>query len=236
VKTAILSCAVGAQLKLPPHKLIELGTAALLHTIGMIRLPPQLYMSNKVLTPEEKRAITAHTVLGFKILKQFAFPMPVCLAVLEYHEHPDGTGYPRGSTDERISLAAKIIGLCSAYAALVSKRPYRSGMQSHSVILDLLKVRGKQYDEAVLKALVTCLSLYPVGSYVVLANGVKGLVVEANVENARAPTVKVIISPSGTRLPDPYLVKTDEAETLIQRPLTKEEIAVFDPKTAASQE
>jgi HD-GYP domain-containing protein (c-di-GMP phosphodiesterase class II) len=236
VKTAILSCALGAQLRLPPHKLIELGTAALLHKIGMIRLPPQLYMANKVLTPEEKRAITAHTVLGFKILKTFAFPMPVCLAVLEYHEHPDGTGYPRGITDERISLAGKIIGLCSAYTALVSKRPYRSGMQSHSVILDLLKGRGKLYDEAVLKALVVCLSLYPVGSYVVLANGTKGLVVEANVENPRAPTVKVIISPSGTRLADPYLVKSDEAETQIQRPLTKEEIAVFDPKAAVSQE
>ncbi|MDR1625592.1 MAG: HD domain-containing protein [Spirochaetia bacterium] len=107
VKTTILGCAVGAQLKLPPHKLIELGIGALLHEIGMIRLPPQLYMSDKVLTPEEKRAITAHTVLGFKILKSFAFPMPVCLSILEHHEHPDGSGYPRGITDERISPRQK---------------------------------------------------------------------------------------------------------------------------------
>ncbi|MDR1932032.1 MAG: HD domain-containing protein [Spirochaetales bacterium] len=236
VKTTILCCAVGSQLKLPPHKLIELGVAALLHEIGMIRLPPQLYMSDKVFSPEEKRAITAHTVLGFKILKQFAFPMPVCLAVLEHHEHPDGTGYPRGITDERISLAAKIIGLCSAYAALVSKRPYRSGREGHSVLVDLLKGRGKQYDEAVLKALIFCLSLYPVGSYVLLANGTKGLVVAPNMENPRAPMVKVILSPSGTRLPDPYIVKSDEAESLIKRPLTKEEIVRIDPKAAANQE
>ena len=236
VKTAILCCAVGGQLKLPQHKLIELGTAALVHEIGMIRLPPQLYMSNKILSVEEKRAITAHTVLGFKILKQFSFPMPVCLAVLEHHEHPDGTGYPRGITDERISLAAKIIGLCSAYAALVSKRPYRSGREGHAVILDLLKGRGKLYDESVLKALVTCLSLFPVGSYVLLANGAKGLVVEPNAANPRAPTVKVIISPSGAKLSDPHLVKSDDAETQITRPLTKEEVAAIDPKAAASQE
>ncbi|MCL1818696.1 MAG: HD domain-containing protein [Spirochaetaceae bacterium] len=236
VKTTILCSAVGAQLKQPPHKLIELGTAALLHEIGMIRLPPQLYMSDKVLSVEEKRAITAHTVLGFKILKQFAFPMPVCLAVLEHHEHPDGTGYPRGITDERISLPAKIVGLCSAYAALVSKRPYRAGKESHSVLLELLQGKGKQYDESVLKALVTCLSLYPVGSYVLLANGTRGLVVESNVENPRAPTIKVLVSQAGAKLADPYIVKSDEAETQVKRPLTKEEIAVFDPKAAASQE
>jgi len=236
VKTTILCCAVGAQLKQPPHKLIELGTAALLHEIGMIRLPPQLYMSNKVLSQEEKRAITAHTVLAFKILKQFAFPMPVCLAVLEHHEHPDGTGYPRGVTDERISLAAKIIGPCSAYAALVSKRPYRAGWESHAVIMELLKGRGKQYDESVLKGIVTCLSLFPVGSYVLLANGTKGLVVESNVANPRAPTIKVVVSQVGAKLADPYIVKSDEAETQIKRPLTKAEIAAFDPKAAANLE
>ncbi|MDR1180131.1 MAG: HD domain-containing protein, partial [Spirochaetales bacterium] len=236
VKTTILCCAVGAQLKLPPHKLIELGTAALLHEIGMIRLPPQLYMTDKVLTGEEKRAITAHPVLGFKILKAFAFPMPVCLAVLDHREHPDGSGYPRGITDERISLEAKIIGLCSVYAALVSQRPYRPGRESHAVILDLLKGRGKQYDESVLKALVVCLSLYPVGSYVLLSNGTKGLVVEPNPENPKAPTVKVLINQTGGRLPDPYLVKSEETETQIVRPLSKEEAIRIDPKAAANQE
>jgi HD-GYP domain-containing protein (c-di-GMP phosphodiesterase class II) len=234
VKTTILCSAVGIQLKLPPHKLIELGVAALLHEIGMIRLPPQLYMTDKLLSPKEKRAITAHTVLGFKILKSFSFPMPVCLAVLEHHEHPDGTGYPQGLTEERISLPAKIISVCGSYAALVSKRPYRSGREGHSVLLELLMGRGKQYDETVLKALVFCLSLYPVGSYVALASGAKGIVVETNLDNPKAPVVKVLISPAGIRHKDPYLVKSVEAEAQIARPLTREEILLIDPKAAAA--
>jgi HD-GYP domain-containing protein (c-di-GMP phosphodiesterase class II) len=236
VKTTILCCAVGIQIKLPPHKLIELGTAALLHEIGMIRLPPQLYMADRLLTAEERRAISAHTVLGFKILKQFGFPMPVCLAILEHHEYPDGKGYPRGITGERISLAAKIIGLCSAYAALVSKRPYRPGREGHAVILELLKGRGTRYDETVLKALLLCLSLYPVGSYVLLSNGMKGLVVESNPANPRTPAVKVLINQSGGRLPDPYLVKSSEEETRIVRPLSREEAVLIDPKAGVNQE
>jgi HD-GYP domain-containing protein (c-di-GMP phosphodiesterase class II) len=229
VKTAILCTAVGIQLRLPPHKLIELGMAALLHEIGMIRLPPQLYMSNKVLTPQEKRAITAHTVLGFKILKSYSFPMSVCLSVLEHHEHMDGTGYPRGLTGERISVPAKILGVCGAYAALISKRPYRSGKEGHAVVLDLLKERGKHYDETILKALVYCISIFPLGSYVILADGTKGMVVEPNIENPRAPIVKILIAQGGERLKDPILVKSEEKDRKIIRPLTQDEIRAINP-------
>ncbi|MDR2588925.1 MAG: HD domain-containing protein [Spirochaetales bacterium] len=236
VKVTFLCIAVGMHMRLPPHKLIELGISALLHEIGMVRLPPHLYLSDKVLSHEEKRAITAHTVLGFKILKQYDFPMPVCLAVLEHHEHPDGTGYPRGIKDEQISLPAKIIGACSSYTALVSRRPYRGGREGHSVLMELLQDRGKMYDDAVLKALVYCLSLYPVGSYVALQSGAKGIVAEPNIENPKAPMVKVLVSASGTRHKDPYLIKSEDAEKQIDRPLTREEILQIDPEAAAAAE
>ena len=234
VKTAILSIAVGLQIKLPPHKLMEVGIAALLHELGMIRLPPQLYMSNKTLSQQEKRALSAHTVLAFKILKTFDFPMPVCLAVLEHHENLDGTGYPRGLTTERISLPAKIIAVCGSYEALISKRPYRDGKDGHSSILDLLKDRGKTYDETILKALVFCLSIFPLGMYVLLANGAKGMVVEPNAENPRAPLVKIFMTASGDRLKDPMLVKTDDKQLQIVRPLNKEELRFINPAILAS--
>ena len=232
VKTAILSLAVGIQLKMPPHKLIELGMAALLHEIGMIRLPPQLYMSNRILASEEKRAITAHTILGFKILKSFSFPMPVCSSILEHHEHLDGKGYPRGLMGDRISIPAKIIAVCGSYSALISKRPYRSGMEGHAAILELLKERGKHYDEEVLKALIFCLSIYPVGGYVTLADGSMGMVVETNLENPRAPTVKVLIAQGGGRLKDSIMVNTGDKETQIVRALSKAEILLINPNAA----
>lgn len=228
-KTAILSIAIGMQMKLPPHKLIELGLAALLHEIGMIRLPPQLYMSNRILTPEEKRAITAHPIIGYKILKAFSFPVSVCLTVLEHHEHLDGTGYPRQLAGDRISLPARILAVAGSYAALVSKRPYRAGKDGHSSLLDLLRGKGTQYDENVLKALIFVVSLYPIGTYVQLANGSKGVVVEPNIENPRFPLVKVYIAETGDPLKEPILVKTDTESTKITRVLTKEEILQIHP-------
>jgi HD-GYP domain-containing protein (c-di-GMP phosphodiesterase class II) len=228
-KTAILSLAIGMQMKLPPHKLIELGMAALLHEIGMIRLPPQLYLSNRILTHEEKRAITAHPIISYKILKTFSFPVSVCLAVLEHHEHIDGTGYPRQLSGDQISLSARILAVAGSYAALVSKRPYRPGKDGHSSILDLLRGKGTQYDENVLKALIFVVSLYPIGTYVQLANGSKGVVMEPNVENPRFPLVKIYIADTGDPLKEPVLVKTDTEATKIVRVLTKEEIFQIHP-------
>lgn len=222
VKTAILSLAIGIGLKIPVHKLIELGIAALLHEIGMIRLPPQLYMSARVLTAEEKRAISAHSVLGFKILKSFSFPIPVCTTVLNHREHPDGSGYPRGLKGESISQAALIIGAASSYAALISPRPFRPAMAPHAVLMALLKDRGRRYDETILKALVYSISIYPLGSYVLLVNGAMGVVVETNRENPKAPKVKVCVQ-GKDRLKDPILIKSDEGENRILRPLSEEE-------------
>lgn len=225
LKTTILALVIGQTLHLPPHKLIELGSSALLHEIGMIRLPPQYYMSDRALSATEKKAITAHTILGFKILKSFGFSVSVCLAVLESHERVDGKGYPRGLTGERISLYAKVILVCGSYAALTAKRPYREARDAHESLLDLLKAGGIQYDETVLRALVLNLSIYPIGSFVQLANGSRGMVVETSDSNPRAPLVRVMASDSGDRYADFPIVQTSEKEYQIVRALSDEEIS-----------
>ena len=126
VKSTIISVVLGSYLKLPAHRLIELGTAALLHEIGMVKLPPQLYMTNKPLAPQERKAILTHPILGYNILRSLSFPLSVCLAALEHHERENGAGYPRSMTGEKISLYAKIISVSCSYEALTSSRPYKS--------------------------------------------------------------------------------------------------------------
>ncbi|MFW5684514.1 MAG: HD-GYP domain-containing protein [Spirochaetota bacterium] len=222
-KTTIVAVAMGMTLRQPPHKLIELGTAALLHEIGMIRLPPQLYMSQQSLSQKERQAISAHTVLGFKILRQASFPMSVCLAVLECRENVDGSGYPRKLTGEKISLFAKIIMVAGSFAAITSPRPYRPPMDGHSAILEMLQQRGKMYDEMVLKALVANLSIYPIGTHVQLANGTRGMVVDTNMANPRAPMVRILAGPNGELYAEQPVVDTaSDQEHRVVRALSPE--------------
>ena len=64
VNSTILALAIGDYMKAPPHRLIELGQACLLHEIGMYKLPPDLRRSAKALSADERKAMMAHTALG----------------------------------------------------------------------------------------------------------------------------------------------------------------------------
>jgi HD-GYP domain-containing protein (c-di-GMP phosphodiesterase class II) len=47
-------------------------------------------------------------------------------AILEHHEHFDGSGYPYGLRGDDISLAARILSVAEFYDSAVSTRPHRS--------------------------------------------------------------------------------------------------------------
>ncbi|WP_319476546.1 HD domain-containing phosphohydrolase [Marispirochaeta aestuarii] len=214
LKTAILSLAVGEFLKLPPHRLIEVGSAGLLHKIGMMKIPRNIYMSDRPLSPNERKTIYAHPIIGFKILKAAAFPATVALAVLEHAEHVDGTGYPRKLTSDKISLYGKIVAVATAYNGAVSRRPYKKERDGHSGIMDLLKDIGKHFDERILRALVYTLSIYPIGTYVELTNGAKGVVVRTNINDPKYPAIKLLLNEKGNLYAEAPILQTKEGDPI----------------------
>jgi HD-GYP domain-containing protein (c-di-GMP phosphodiesterase class II) len=222
VRSTILAIIIGTYLKLPTHRLIELGVAALVHEAGMLKLPSQLYLSHRPLNPSEKKAILTHPILGYTMLKSFDFPLAICLAALEHHERENGTGYPRQLAGEKIGLYSKVIAVACSYEALSSKRPHKEAKDGYTGMLELLKNEGKQYDDTIVRALVLSLSIYPIGLYVLLSNGKKGQVVDVNPENPKFPIVEVFgdVTPDGKN----KTVQTAPDELSIVRPLNRSEI------------
>ncbi|HTU01885.1 MAG TPA: HD domain-containing phosphohydrolase, partial [Candidatus Sulfotelmatobacter sp.] len=213
VNTTILALAIGDYLKMPAHRLIELGQACVLHEIGMLKLPPELRRATHSLSPEERKAMSTHTVLGYRILKGISAPENVALAALEHHERIDGSGYPRALAMPKISEYALIIGVVCSYDAMMSRRPFRPGsLDGHNIIRDLALKNRKQYDERILKALVYTLSVYPIGTAVLLSDGSKGVVVKTDPARPRCPVVRVVRDPDGRQLPEPAMVQVSDSE------------------------
>ncbi|MDR0487237.1 MAG: HD-GYP domain-containing protein, partial [Treponema sp.] len=222
VRSTILAIIIGTYLKLPNHRLIELGIASLLHEVGMLKLPTQIYLTGRPLNAHEQKAIISHPVLGYSILKSMDYPLPICLAALEHHERENGSGYPRRLSGDKISMYSKIIAVTCSYEALSSKRPHKEAKDGYTGMLELLRNEGKSYDDTVVRALVLSLSIYPIGLYVLLSNGKKGQVVDINPENPRYPIVQIFFffTPDGR-------TKTSETapnSLTIVRPLTNAEI------------
>jgi HD-GYP domain-containing protein (c-di-GMP phosphodiesterase class II) len=221
-KSTIIAIIIGLYIKLPPHRLIELGVAALFHEIGMIRLPAKVYLNSRTLSPAEQKMIYSHPILGYNTLKEYGFPLAVSIAALEHHERENGSGYPRRLTSGKISLYSKIIAVACSYDAISSYRPHREARDEYTGMLELLKNQGKQYDDTIIRALVYSLSIYPIGLYVLLSNGKMGQVVDVNPENPRFPIVQIFgeLNPDGKN-------KTQETSPeglRILRPLSREEI------------
>jgi HD-GYP domain-containing protein (c-di-GMP phosphodiesterase class II) len=224
VKSTIISLVIGSYLKLPNHRLIELGIAALLHEVGMLKIPSQTYLASRKFSPQEQKIILTHPILGFNLLKSLNFPLTISLAALEHHERENGAGYPQRLTGEKISLYSKIIAVACSYEALTANRPHKLAKDGHTGMLDLLKNEGKQYDDTVVRALVFSLSIYPIGLYVLLSTGQKGQVVDVNPENPRFPIVQIFgdLTPDGRN----RTIGTSSTGISIVRPLTREEIGV----------
>jgi hypothetical protein len=67
-------------------------------------------------------------------------------AVLLHHERPDGQGYPRGLAGAAIPDMARIVGICDAFDAMTSHRPYRAGMPRDKAIAIIREFSGTQFD------------------------------------------------------------------------------------------
>jgi HD-GYP domain-containing protein (c-di-GMP phosphodiesterase class II) len=224
VNSTIIAVIIGSYLKLPPHRLIELGIAALLHEVGMLKLPSRILSSSRPLNPAEQKMILTHPVLGYKFLKDLNFPLAISVAALEHHERENGSGYPRKLSGEKISLYAKIIAVACSYEALSISRPHRDAKDGFTGMLELLKNEGKRYDDTVVRALVYSLSLYPIGLYVLLSNGEKGQVVDVNPGNPRFPIVQILEESAAAG--KKRTIETSAKSVFIVRPLTREETGV----------
>jgi HD-GYP domain-containing protein (c-di-GMP phosphodiesterase class II) len=222
VKSTILAIIIGSYLKLPNHRLIEVGIAAVLHEAGMLCLSPEIYTSTGPLSQEDQKALLSHPILGYKLLKSFDLPLTVITAALEHHERENGEGYPRRLTGEKIGFYSKIIAVACSYEAQTSKRPYKMTKDSFSGMVDMLKNEGKQYDDTVIRALVFSLSIYPIGIYVLLSDGRKGQVVDVNPEAPQYP----LVQPLGAVAADGKItiLKTSPGGVHIVRPLGKDEL------------
>ncbi len=83
---------------------------------------------------------------------------------------------------------------------------------------------GTVYDETVLRTLVYSISIFPLGSHVVLENGSVGIVVHTNKENPKYPLVKMLVDQDRNILRDQPVIEThDEDGFKILRILEKNE-------------
>jgi len=122
------SVALGEKLGLSPELRVALRRGGLIHDIGKLAVPEAILLKPGPLTPEERKIMEQHTVIGEKIcapLRSFRNVLPI---IRYHHEKQDGSGYPDGLKGEQIPLTARILQVTDIYDALTTDRPYRKAL------------------------------------------------------------------------------------------------------------
>jgi HD-GYP domain-containing protein (c-di-GMP phosphodiesterase class II) len=231
VNTAILSALIAAELKLPNHKTMQVVTGALLHDVGMLRLPKEIVDKKGGLSAAELQRIQAHPLYAYKIVnKELLYPEDVGVVVLQHHERWDGEGYPRRISGAAIDTGARIVSVADAFEAMVSQKPYRNSMMGYQAMKNLLSDNSRRFDPDVLKAFIQTMGIYPIGSIILLNNGALARVVEVQGSAPLRPKIRVLIDEFGKAF------KQDEGDLIDL--LTEKSLFIaraVDPKEVAKK-
>jgi len=122
------SVALGEKLGLPDDLRVALRRGGLIHDIGKLAVPEHILLKPGPLTPEERKIMEQHTVIGEGIcapLRSFRHVLPI---IRHHHEKQDGSGYPDGLKGAQVPLTARILQVTDIYDALTTDRPYREAL------------------------------------------------------------------------------------------------------------
>lgn len=156
-KVSDLSCAIAAELGLPPEKIDGIRLAGLIHDVGKIRIPAEILSWPSQLSEIDFNLIKAHPQAGYDIMKTISFPYPVAKIVLQHHERIDGSGYPAGLIRDQILIEARILAVADVVEAIASHRPYRAALGITHALNEISKKSGTLFDPHVVEA---CLRLF----------------------------------------------------------------------------
>lgn len=212
VNVCIFCVAIGRRLGLSKVQLYDLGLAALVHDLGMSRIPREILTKGSELSPGERRQMESHTYLGalsaYQLRDFGEIPFQSIIVAYEHHLKSDGSGYPRSVRPREPSVFSKIVSVAAAFDAATNERAYSPARPPDEVLRELWEDKSLGYDPVIVKALINLLGIYPVGTCVILDTYELALVHSANTDASyiHRPIVRLLCDPAGMWLSPAPLV------------------------------
>lgn len=204
--------------------------AALVHDVGMLRVPAEVLMSAGALTSDQRRLVEKHAASAQAMLAPLwpggGWPVE---AAVHHHERTDGTGYPNGQKHLEQSGFTRLLAVCDVYAAMCSHRPYRPAHDTRTALTEILFLAERDNLDKKAAERLLVLSFYPVGSVVELNDGSVAIVTATHagsrgLTNPGRPIVHLVADAQGQAMGWPTVVDLlEHTDRSIVRRLSSDE-------------
>ena len=154
-RVAELSRALAEKIGLSDEQCERVYLSGLLHDVGKIGVPEAVLTKPGRLTDEEFTAIKKHPTIGAQILGNIRQLQDIIPGVLYHHERWDGRGYPHMLGGEDVPLMGRIICVADSFDAMSSTRTYRPALPLKTVLEEITRCAGAQFDPTLAKIFVT---------------------------------------------------------------------------------
>ena len=192
LNVTVLGMMLAKGLDFSPEQARILGLGALLHDIGLMEVPDRLLkMRIDEYTKPERHLRAMHCEFGLRIGRQLGLPPDILSIIFQHHEMIDGSGYPLGIREDKMTLPARVVSLVNYYERLCNPADPTQAITPHEALSFLFGQKRGKFDAVALQRLIRCLGVYPPGSIVTLSNDATAVVMSVNPARPLRPWVMV---------------------------------------------
>ncbi len=148
INVSIISLLIARQLTYSNKALRNIGIGAILHDIGKLLIPKNIIQKGE-LNDFEKTLLHQHCELGMYSVEPYSLPKECLDIILQHHERLDGSGYPGGLKEHKISLEAQIVMVADVIDTSTTYYPDRPCVNVMDTIKQLRKDKEKYSQDIV---------------------------------------------------------------------------------------
>ncbi len=123
-----------------------------LHDIGKIGIPDGILLKTGKLTQSEYFVMQQHSQIGAGVFSYMPQYKKMKDIICYHHERYDGKGYPEGLKGNEIPIGAAIIAVADTYDAMTTTRSYRTFVDKHKAVEEIINNMGTQFNPEVVNA------------------------------------------------------------------------------------
>lgn len=192
INVALWGQVLAKWLNFSPEDIELVGTAGLLHDIGLLKLTSTAELPADFSFHAELNGVHGkHTILGYNLLKDKNIDLRVKQAVLTHHERQDGSGFPLKVKLANINMIARVIAIADTYDTMTMSEVGVKAKSPFWLLKHLEETGYHKYDANMLMTFIARITNNFIRHKVRLSNNTIGQIVLINKFNLTRPLVQI---------------------------------------------